>query len=254
MNPKITPGAFTPIDIKKEGALQVETTIVSPHHHHIASMESGITQAYSSSIVLERALYYDKMVPNLLNKEGFNKKAEEELKGYDGHFAIIYFDGDNFKNINDSHGHAVGDEVIIAMGNSMATAVESASRIGHVTDKNLDENIQKKKKDSGCDRDLLCRRGGDEFCALLLPRDKEAWTEEEAERAAIRYIDRINKKLANGTPVTDRHGNKITIETSMTAGEFIGKGANKDMTLGKMTDMADKKMEANKKARGTSRK
>ncbi|MGY3856507.1 diguanylate cyclase domain-containing protein [Aeromonas veronii] len=59
------------------------------------------------------------------------------------HFALLYLDCDRFKQINDSLGHAAGDDVLITL----------ARRIQHQLRP----------------LDLVCRLGGDEFAILLLP-------------------------------------------------------------------------------------
>lgn len=55
--------------------------------------------------------------------------------------SIIYFDIDNFKEINDSYGHLKGDEIL--------------QFIGHVAMSSIRET------------DVPCRFGGDEFCLIL---------------------------------------------------------------------------------------
>lgn len=55
--------------------------------------------------------------------------------------AVLFVDLDHFKEINDAHGHAVGDMIIRYVANCL--------------------------KDSGRDVDTVCRHGGDEFLILL---------------------------------------------------------------------------------------
>jgi diguanylate cyclase (GGDEF)-like protein len=75
--------------------------------------------------------------------------------------SIIIVDIDQFKKINDTHGHTVGDEVLTAVVNRLGSAVEQ--------------------------EDLLTRYAGDEF-VLLLPQVGIAVASQVAERlcAAIR--------------------------------------------------------------------
>ena len=68
--------------------------------------------------------------------------------------SIIFVDIDEFKPINDRHGHLQGDQVLREMG------------------KLLVQNLR--------DVDIICRYGGDEFVILLPETDKEGLTEKKA--------------------------------------------------------------------------
>ena len=71
-------------------------------------------------------------------------------------FAVFFIDLDNFKNVNDSMGHAVGDELLIAIG----TRVQASIR----------------------DSDIVARLGGDEFVVLAPEITGDVKVEELAER------------------------------------------------------------------------
>lgn len=76
------------------------------------------------------------------------------------HGALLFFDLDEFKHINDTFGHRAGDAVLIRV----------ASEVGALTRRN----------------ELLCRLGGDEF-AVLMPDARQ----EEAEQLAERIVRAI---------------------------------------------------------------
>lgn len=93
------------------------------------------------------------------NKRRFFEISENELRRahrFRNTMAIIMFDIDNFKIINDTHGHAAGDEVLI----EVADLCKSTLR-----------NI-----------DVLARVGGEEF-AILLPH-----TDTEDARIVAEYL------------------------------------------------------------------
>lgn len=97
----------------------------------------------------DRCALYDLAVTDpltkALNRRAFFRFAEREVQRAQRHnhpLSVLMFDIDHFKRVNDVHGHAVGDEVILRL-----------SRL--VTD-----NIR--------DTDLLGRLGGEEF-GLILP-------------------------------------------------------------------------------------
>lgn len=67
------------------------------HHFHILALHDPMT--------------------GLLNRRGFNQ--EYQLKCPLSFEAVTIFDIDNFKKINDTHGHDVGDQAIIFVGNAL---------------------------------------------------------------------------------------------------------------------------------------
>jgi diguanylate cyclase (GGDEF)-like protein len=79
----------------------------------------------------------------LTNRMQFEKCLTMEIekaKRYGGTFSVIYFDIDNFKDINDRYGHQAGDKTLVSL----------ASHINQIKRKS----------------DILARYGGDEFIIL----------------------------------------------------------------------------------------
>lgn len=68
----------------------------------------------------------------LLNRRGFSAAVERAMNGAHGHPALLMADIDNFKAVNDSFGHEVGDRVIIAVAQVLAVHGRAAAvgRIG----------------------------------------------------------------------------------------------------------------------------
>ncbi len=76
------------------------------------------------------------------NRHAFYQRLAAMLKNpHNRRMSVILMDIDNFKRINDTHGHTAGDDIL----------------------RNLAEKIQ----DSTCDHCLSCRWGGEEFLILM---------------------------------------------------------------------------------------
>jgi diguanylate cyclase (GGDEF)-like protein len=72
---------------------------------------------------------------NILNRLGFMRLAEQGFsvaKRYDKPFSLIMFDLDRFKEINDSHGHEIGDQVLKTLTALVLQRVRSSDIFGRV--------------------------------------------------------------------------------------------------------------------------
>ena len=106
---------------------------------------------------------------NLANRRYFLEQLEREctrVKRYPEVFTIAYIDLDNFKYVNDTKGHLVGDEVLQC--------------VGEVLKSNLRES------------DIAARLGGDEF-AIFFPAMKETTSKEVIEKLQASFLDAMNK-------------------------------------------------------------
>lgn len=114
--------------------------------------------------------------------------------------AVIMLDLDNFKTINDSHGHNAGDQVLISVANRLRLELPPGAR--------------------------LARQGGDEFMVLVTGLD----TPEQATSLVENLLDALN------APFTLTHG---SLEIKASAGLVIGPvDATDGQTLLRYADMA----------------
>ncbi|QEP44395.1 diguanylate cyclase [Ectothiorhodospiraceae bacterium BW-2] len=103
------------------------------HHHH-----------------QERRLAYFDSVTALPNRHAFQKALSEQVEQRLP-FALMFFDLDDFKKVNDTLGHAVGDGLLAAFGNRLLNGLKQQHQL-----------------------DLpLYRIGGDEFVILLPAVEKK---------------------------------------------------------------------------------
>src|SRR6202046_3059910 len=80
----------------------------------------------------------------VLNRRGFERELKRSLayvKRYGTSAALVYLDLDEFKPVNDRHGHAAGDAVLKAISGALLREVRAS--------------------------DIAARSGGDEFVVLL---------------------------------------------------------------------------------------
>ncbi|MEM6956903.1 MAG: sensor domain-containing diguanylate cyclase [Myxococcota bacterium] len=124
-----------------------------------------------------RALTHGYLLPRL---EGELELAKE--KGYA--LSMLLMDLDHFKRVNDTHGHAAGDEVLVAFGELVKRQVRK--------------------------EDVFVRRGGEEFVVLM-----------PACRAPIAFAvaERIRETLAD-TPIVVSSGAEIRQEVSIGVAEW----------------------------------
>lgn len=95
-----------------------------------------------------RSAHHD-FLTGLLSRGAFQNFFEQEISRASRHghnTALVFFDLDNFKEINDTHGHLLGDEALKQVGKIIL--------------------------DSKRMEDMACRFGGDEFLLLLPETNK----------------------------------------------------------------------------------
>jgi diguanylate cyclase (GGDEF)-like protein len=124
---------------------------------------------YYEAIQLKKALNYSlnyfihqstvDPLTKLMNRRAMDAHLENWTE-QDRPFALLIFDIDKFKRVNDTYGHAMGDEVLKYLAASM---------------------LEVARKD-----DVCCRFGGEEFVMLLPETDRQA---------AFQLAERLRKKL-----------------------------------------------------------
>ncbi|WP_368184651.1 putative bifunctional diguanylate cyclase/phosphodiesterase [Aestuariibius sp. HNIBRBA575] len=162
------------------------------------SFETMLVTMRGSIQQIHRLAYIDKLT-EIPNRAWFSDQLERvtvaaAMRGE--RFAIMFLDVDNFKTINDRHGHHVGDALLVAL----------SKRLTHcVTDLGLEAATIDQPRGLTQTSALIARLGGDEF-TLILP-------ERYAERVAIGIVNSMK------VPV-DTKQVSITVTTSIGVGVF----------------------------------
>ena len=123
--------------------------------------------------------YYD-VLTELPNRSRFHERLVETLdfaSRTSTSFALMFLDLDQFKRINDTLGHAVGDELLRVVAQRLTRVLRVEDAAGP-------------SRGSAPARDV-CRQGGDEFVVLLGGVDSER----HAERAAQRVLDTLAQPI-----------------------------------------------------------
>lgn len=149
-----------PVDL----ALRVAQIFGVPEHHltpqvrtafnvmigEVDSLRLDVEQLKLSLAEAEASADHDPLAP-VYNRRAFVREASRVIsmvKRHEIEASLVYFDLNNFKAINDSHGHPAGDAVIRAIGEVLVRQTRETDVVGRI--------------------------GGDEFAVLLTHLDREA--------------------------------------------------------------------------------
>jgi len=153
-----TLGGFSPSELRLLSLLSDQAAVAISN----ASLHQMISrQAYSDTLT------------GLPNRRALDERLEEEVQSARKNnysFAVIMMDLDGFKDVNDTYGHSVGDDVLRLVFNQMARGVRNT--------------------------DFLARYGGDELTLILTQSDMSS-----AQIVAEKIVEGMGKlkyKLPDG--------------------------------------------------------
>jgi diguanylate cyclase (GGDEF)-like protein len=96
--------------------------------------------------MLKFASQFDSLT-GLYNRDSLNRRISEVLNTEEICFSLLFIDLDGFKDVNDIHGHNVGDALLKIIAKTMKSLVR--------------------------EKDMVCRLGGDEFVILIIDQTEE---------------------------------------------------------------------------------
>lgn len=146
---------------------------------HFIAIQRDITKRKQTEDVLRIAATRDELT-GLINRSGLTEILSlrlEEMKTWGGSHALLFLDLDDFKTVNDTLGHGLGDQLLAAVAQRLSGLIR--------------------------DSDTLARMSGDEF-VVLVPGS----TLEDAIDLARRLLDALVLPF-------DLHGGRIALSASI---------------------------------------
>lgn len=128
--------------------------------------------------------FYDSLT-GLLNRQAFQQELQRSLyfaDRHDGMIGVLFVDLDNFKRINDTLGHAMGDALLKVVADRLQRNVRKF------------DFLARSQNDAQEDRGRVARLGGDEFVLMLT--DMESI--EVAATVAERLLNLLNQPVQVG--------------------------------------------------------
>lgn len=148
------------------------------HPHEIRQMTISLASKWRSEHRIVRLAYFDALT-GLPNREQLRNRLSSTLASAKQHqrmLAVLYLDLDNFKRVNDTLGHAVGDELLRLVAARLRSSLRS------------DESVEDQPTARSSH---IARLGGDEFI-VVLPSIRSA---DDAAAVAARLIAELQEPM-----------------------------------------------------------
>ena len=126
-------------------------------------------------------------LPNRRQMIWRTERALECARRLDHQVALLLIDLDRFKVINDTLGHAAGDELLMEVSRRLRSCVRHSDKV-------MESSLEAMTSRSHRTLEAVARLGGDEFVALL----PEVIDEHDAERVAERILDLMREPILVG--------------------------------------------------------
>ena len=168
-----------------------------------------ITQRKRTDRKIRQLAYYDTLT-NLPNRQSFKERASQAIESavrYERLGAVLYLDLDEFKRINDTLGHDVGDQLLVGVADRLRQQLRTSDQVSRA-------------ESSGIGDESMARLGGDEFTVLL--------SEIQHHLSASVVARRILKAIAKPF---DLEGHEVYVTPSIGIALFPDDGVTVDEVL-----------------------
>jgi diguanylate cyclase len=177
------------------------------HPHEIRQMTISLASKWRAEHRIVKLAYFDALT-GLPNREQSRNRLNSALAAAKQHqrmLAVLYLDLDNFKRVNDTLGHAVGDELLCLVAARLRSSLRSDGTV---------EELSSSRSSH------IARLGGDEFI-VTLPNIRSA---DDAAAVAARLIAELQEpmRLALHT---------LVVTPSVGIAMFPGDGVEVDVLL-----------------------
>lgn len=168
---------------KIENSLKQNKQIITDNKEKFDYLNKQIEELQNELNLVKEEHQID-FLTGILNRRGYNQeveKMEKKFSIFNGDYAVVFYDIDHFKDINDKYGHSCGDAVL----KSFAAILKNLTR----------------------KEDVIARYGGEEFVALINYQN-----EIEVER----YVKRVKKALSNSNFIYKEANIKLKFSAGVT--------------------------------------
>jgi diguanylate cyclase (GGDEF)-like protein len=120
----------------------VKATDISSHFgtDYVSVLMTDITEEEHYKSRLEHLIVHDELT-GVHNRHYFNQYLQKVMTERPNPFCMVFLDVDHFKQVNDAHGHDMGDKVLVEVAQTLKSLLRA--------------------------RDEVCRVGGEEFAVML---------------------------------------------------------------------------------------
>jgi diguanylate cyclase len=190
------------------------------HPHEIRQMTISLASKWRSEHRIVKLAYFDALT-GLPNREQLHNRLSSALvsaKQRQRMLAVLYLDLDNFKRVNDTLGHAVGDELLCLVASRLRSSLRTDDTVERSDD--TPDDLPNSRSSH------IARLGGDEFI-VILPNIRSA---DDAAAVAARLIAELQEPMRLAL-------HSLVVTPSIGVALFPGDGVEVD-TLLRNADLA----------------